>query len=374
MSPPFTDGQRVGLGAVYLVPAADGGITLRTASKALALRGRDVSSVFGHLVELLDSTRTWSDVESSMREKIGSESDAILAQLADLGVIEAVPSEKLPPQLVSLNRYLKRNGGTAETGDKVAQATVLVAGEGAGLPALALSVASLGVSSIVLTARTPIQVTHTAQSAHLLKATPGESMVSRAAQVVAEADLDTEIVEHHDFPQSVTEWQRLLDSVTVAGITYDSPVISAPWLDEFNRAALQEGVPWTSAALLGRSRVHVGPSIIPGETACWTCFCQRFRSNVGVVGRYDEFEEFVSRIHEYIDRGSSPTFADFLGPLEAFEILRLIDHENLLPGSVNRVMTFDTWDYNMESHDVMRLPRCPDCSPVHDMPSERLWG
>jgi bacteriocin biosynthesis cyclodehydratase domain-containing protein len=144
----------------------------------------------------------------------------------------------------------------------------------------------------------------------------------------------------------------------------DAPVVSLSWVEEFNKAALAAQIPWTSGALLQRSTVHIGPSVIPSQTACWKCFEFRFKSNLGSVTRYEEFQAYVEEMNSYLDHGNLPVITEFTGALVAFEALR----------TAGTLLTIDLWDMSMDTHAVLKLPRCPHCSSVSSVPQERVWS
>lgn len=85
------------LGEVYLVPAADGGLTMRTPRRSAVLRGRLVSEVFPRLLPLLDGTRDFEGVLTELASDGEFPNlEASLRQLLDMGVVEfAEPAAEL---------------------------------------------------------------------------------------------------------------------------------------------------------------------------------------------------------------------------------------------------------------------------------------
>lgn len=374
--------ERLKLAEVYLVPTSDGGLTMRSPRRSAVLRGKLVTEIFPRLLPLLDGTRTRAQV----LEELSAVSDApnlagALGRLIDLGVIDVVPHDATPEwperqsaRMSSQARFFAQYGGDATTMPKVARSRVLVAGEGPLVPAIALGLSSSGVARITVAARRPVSAADVAQSQHLREDDIGRPMGDAVRRLVDGGDMGTEVQELSGFPETMLDWQAHLTSHEVAALALDAPVVTVPWLDEFNKAALASATPWTSGALLQRATVHVGPSVIPGQTACWKCFEYRFKSNIGSVVRYEEFQAYVSDLAEYVDHGNLPSVSAFTGSLVALEAIRLIVSDQVYVQTAGSLLTIDLWEYRLDTHPVLKLPRCPHCSPVHFIPQERTWS
>lgn len=128
-------------------------------------------------------------------------------------------------------------------------------------------------------------------------------------------------------------------------------------LRELNEFAIEGETPLL-VATVDRTAGTVGPTIVPNETACYECYRSRLGANATDRERFDA----------YLSDGSIPETA----PLEAFE--RIIASFTTLAGlnyllsgtglTVGSQLTFDFFEWSIESNAVLKLPRCACCSPV----------
>lgn len=135
-----------------------------------------------------------------------------------------------------------------------------------------------------------------------------------------------------------------------------------PWraaATRVNELTLTTGTPATYAEVTGYD-VVVGPTVLPGETACYECF--RHHRNQSVRGA-DSLADF-----ERAAADSGAAVADRL-PFGAIAAGFLVtDAVNLLcyghGYAVGTVVTYDMSSLSTESNDVLRMPRCSACSDV----------
>jgi bacteriocin biosynthesis cyclodehydratase domain-containing protein len=125
-----------------------------------------------------------------------------------------------------------------------------------------------------------------------------------------------------------------------------------------DRACQQQGTQWTSVRRLG-TEVEVGPTVVPGQTACFRCYEQRRAGN---------------------DRGGRLTGnmpAAWFNLAVGAEWV-VLEGVKLLTGfgeatSVGRVLVFDPLGMTLAQHRVLRLPDCPRCHATADAPPEIHW-
>jgi len=106
---------------------------------------------------------------------------------------------------------------------------------------------------------------------------------------------------------------------------------------------------------------YVGPTVIPGETACFECFLARLNSNRpdGAMESRSENIEFsgqqVAAFH--------PSMASVLGDIAAIELTRF--YSRALPlFKVGSVMEVNLLAGRIDSRKVLRVPRCRACGPL----------
>lgn len=139
-------------------------------------------------------------------------------------------------------------------------------------------------------------------------------------------------------------------------------------LRDVNRACLDAGTTWTSARTIA-SRVEVGPTFVPGDTACFGCYEQRRVSN---EPGYAEGAERAERLAlAGLDTGRLAVEA--ADGILAVEVLKLV-------GAFSRPMTYgalfslDLGTLASGLHPVLKIPRCATCgAPARNRPTTSVW-
>jgi len=180
-----------------------------------------------------------------------------------------------------------------------------------------------------------------------------------AQAVIPKAHITYEIAVHVfgdlDLTMLKTVWQQhgiknTSTSASLALVITDDYL--HPGLEQFNRQAQQ---PWLLVKPVG-AKIWLGPLIIPGETACWSCLAQRLRLN-------KPLETFISqqkgsRIKIPADY-SSATLHMALS-MAATEVGHWIESEENHP-LLNTLLTVDAKTSERELHCVIRRPQCQAC-------------
>jgi bacteriocin biosynthesis cyclodehydratase domain-containing protein len=106
---------------------------------------------------------------------------------------------------------------------------------------------------------------------------------------------------------------------------------------------------------------HLGPFIVPGETACYQCLVSRqgshaSNSDIDTITDHEDFQsQQVCGFH--------PSMATILGELAAFEIMRF--YSDAIPGrKAGRLLEVDLLASRITERTVLKVPRCTACSPL----------
>jgi len=143
---------------------------------------------------------------------------------------------------------------------------------------------------------------------------------------------------------------------------------------EVHAACLAAGVKLTCAEFLSASMLALGPTVVPGHTACWTCYDRRQQGTQDLFPEQSAIREFLYNHPDVDPVGSKlPALAQTLAGLAAFETVRILTNV-YPPATCGSVLTLNCVDFILEHHPVLKLPRCPDCSPVRDQPPQRVWS
>ncbi|MCB1298644.1 MAG: TOMM precursor leader peptide-binding protein [Microthrixaceae bacterium] len=375
-----TTEARLRMAEVYLVPSADGALTLRAQRRSAVLKGRLVTEIFPLLIPLLDGTRTRTEIARELSSTVAEPAlFGAMDRLAEYGMIEEVDThfdawpdslrDRIPTQLRLWSQY----GADSASLSRITTSTVAVVGDGPLVPAAVLSLAASGLGSVLMIGRRQINEADVAQNALLRSEDVGSLYGDAARRLIAESGLMTNVAEA-EMPDTVLRWKSTLREVDAALVVTDLPVVFSSWLGDINLAMLDLGRPWTVATLLQRATAHVGPSVIPQQTPCWKCFELRFKSNLDSVDRYQEFEVFVQDRVEYANAGGLPSITSYVAGVATMEAIRLLMSDTVSVRTAGRLLTIDLWDYAMELHTVLKLPRCAHCSPTSLVPQERIWS
>lgn len=143
---------------------------------------------------------------------------------------------------------------------------------------------------------------------------------------------------------------------------------SVSLLRDVNRLCIDAERTWTSVRTIG-SRVEVGPTIVPGDTACFACYEQRRVSNDPA---YREGAERAERLAlEGLDTGRLAIEA--ADGIVAAEVLKIV-------GGFSRPMTYgalfslDLVTLESGLHPVLKIPRCAGCgAPARNRPTTSVW-
>lgn len=127
---------------------------------------------------------------------------------------------------------------------------------------------------------------------------------------------------------------------------------------QWNTLCLQRGshfLPVVLQDMVG----YVGPSVIPGETACFECFLSRMDSNR--TGDALAYASEMSAFAGQLVTGFHPSMASVLGDIAAIELTKFYSHALPL-WKVGVVMEVNLLAGRIDSRKVLRVPRCSACS------------
>jgi thiazole/oxazole-forming peptide maturase SagC family component len=129
-----------------------------------------------------------------------------------------------------------------------------------------------------------------------------------------------------------------------------------------NRVAQRTRTPWLNVAAAGFEAL-VGPTIYPGETACYMCYRMRVLScSENPESGYD-FESYLNRRKkdDSAHRANLVTGTAIAGQIAATEALKAVSRMSPL-ATRGRLLVFDLRDLSSTFHVVLRKPWCPACA------------
>ena len=283
----------------YRIAACDEGVTVRFGESALLFEGAAARSLLPELLPLLDGTRSVAALAERLGPPIRPAIEHVLALLGERGLLADGPSE---PAEGSRGRTVELLAATSAAQRDVAAATVSVLGDGPVAELVARLLHESGVNAVG-------------------RGSDGELVV------VAPGPDGTAL------------------------------------LDDWNAEALDRGVPWLPVVPFDGTVAGVGPLVVPGETACHTCY--RLRRTVDGLAP----GERTLRAHHL----SSPATDAMLAGIAAAAAVRWLATGDT--SAVGALLAVELEPHvAVTRHPVYRVPRCPSCSPLAGRATLAPWA
>jgi bacteriocin biosynthesis cyclodehydratase domain-containing protein len=325
-----TTDRTTGEGTWRVVPGvraldADGDLLLRTGGRIVKVSSTAVVPLVRHLLQdalkgELDLTGA-DELAPEQRQRF----DAVLDKLAEAGLLDAT-DDGMPAEAGAVDGLWMRAGGEVERAEiarRLETDAVDVVGTGTLADRIASELATAG--------------------------------LRRARRVEDPADAD---------PDATTS--------VVIGQSEEDPLLAA-----WNERALAAGGPeWLAVVPMDGQHVTVGPWVFPNTSACWQCFRLRraaafldhevgagLASAVPVTPSGD-----VAAMH--------PTLSAMQATVVADVVLQHValrgGHGQAQPGGMT-TMEYGLTGLRTENHKVLRVPRCPQCSPAAGGGFPQVW-
>jgi bacteriocin biosynthesis cyclodehydratase domain-containing protein len=286
-----------------VVELGDDRIQLRGAEHAYTLRHAFLVDVFRAVAPLVDGTRTADELAAAA--PVGVEPTTVVfllkllqanGLLQEAGTVDAGELDAWAPQLRFLAHFVP---DAAAAQAALLSARVRVAGSGAVAAAVASTLGSVGVTAL-------------------------------------EPDDD-------GVPNELAEVDLLVACA-------DGPAYA--FFDGVNRACLESRTRWLHVCVNGTTG-FLGPTVLPGQTCCYTCFGLRMQAHA------PELEVYRA---QPADEGALAPLASALAAEAALEVARLLTA--FAPAAtVGRLVEVTATSPLRHAHDVLKAPRCPACGP-----------
>ena len=105
---------------------------------------------------------------------------------------------------------------------------------------------------------------------------------------------------------------------------------------------------------------QIGPTVVPGKTACLQCLDLRTMSNIDNLEAYETYRGFVkARERRYPE---VPAHVTAIAVFACHEVLRVVTGYDQAK-SYNGVLKVDLWNADVRRTRVLKFPSCTVCSP-----------
>lgn len=150
---------------------------------------------------------------------------------------------------------------------------------------------------------------------------------------------------------------EIVKGLDLAIVCMDSPDVSLYRL--MNEALLEGNIKWTSGTFDGIFGV-VGPSIIPHETCCYTCYEYRRKANTEqhIYSLFKNSRRIKGR--QPPERGCLSPFLKIISGYITIEALKFLTKFSK-PATLGALLLINLVTHRNEIHSILRLPSCPSC-------------
>jgi bacteriocin biosynthesis cyclodehydratase domain-containing protein len=317
--------------------------------RGVALKPVGGSDLLPRLLDLLDGSRS---VDSIVESLAGFDTGLVLSSLEslqELGLLEDASADPRSDDGRSPDRHNQRlllshlTSDVSTASEALAASNVVIVGSGAIAASLASMLAACGVGRV----QTP------APGEGAVDASPRETPpIARGASDVRSPLLDGAVTRRQ--PQRFGD---AIDGASLVLAALDHP--DPDLLDALNEACLDRSVPLLPIMLVGWEG-HLGPTCIPGQTACVRCASLRVKANLSHYQQYVLYEDTMRRSPGEHPFGRLPHFPEMLAGMAATEAVKLITR-CYPPSTHGRLVVTDLLLQRTDAHDVLRVPRCPAC-------------
>ena len=174
----------------------------------------------------------------------------------------------------------------------------------------------------------------------------------------------------HTTPTDEREWITTVqghDWVIAAQDSFEPEELTA-----LNQATLRLGVPWSLVCFDGYEG-WVGPTFVPKETACFNCFQKRLFA--GLAEPKHLFADPGIKVHRVPSPWSTGpeafAWVSLIASLFAFEITAAMNGRGF---TLNQLLIVHRLNLTFQRESLLRLPRCPDCSPRQNAPNVNVFA
>ena len=135
--------------------------------------------------------------------------------------------------------------------------------------------------------------------------------------------------------------------------------------------ALDKKVMWTMVTMDGVEGI-IGPTIVPHETACYTCYEMRLECNIDAYTEYLQYKKYLDEHPEtYAETIGIPPFADIIAGFLVSDVPIMLQTSGVTFG---RQVIINFPAQKIEVNNVLKLPRCPSCGKAaREKPSYQIY-
>lgn len=372
-----------------VIPLDDARVLLHSLTHSLEIKS-DTSGFIPRLLSLLDGRHSLDALMAELEDYDRDEVVTALEQLHESGLVEAAEAEADPAlsvdeyaryadQMVFFSHFIAAQPLNTQSPWpdiprravdyqlKLRQSRVLLFGLGRLGSQVTRLLTLSGVGQLVGLDDAPVSARDVHSDAWYSPAHLGQSRADVLAdQVKALNPWVTFTPLRQPLPETADAIAGMLDDVTLVIVCTDD--IHPDLFARVNEACLHTNTVWTSCRLSG-FEFTVGPTVIPFETPCYTCFEQRLASN---AANYEEHQIITDYQRHGRLHAETLTITPGIG-LVALEAVKAITYF-MEPATYAHLYALNLLTLESKLHPILKIPRCPACGrPTQTEPMVHFW-
>lgn len=307
-----------------IVELAEGAVLLRSDLASCRIDGDSARLLAAEVLPRLSDWTAFEDLARGLEGYDPQEVQALLDQLAGSSLL--LKSRTVPAAGGNGARFLGELGlDEGDAARRLAQFRIVIAGETRAAASLHQALAAFGFERLTL-----LQEQGEGEDSPALELT-------KAAIVSAAEEADLMVVAVDRAMLAARHWA--------------------------NQAALKTGCAALFVDVAALEAV-VGPTVLPGESGCYTCFRMRHLATSDTFVEVMAHERHLDALRNpRFERPAFPGLPEMAAGAAATEAVRLV-FAPLSPSLANAVLRIDPVTLSVERHEVLRQPDCPHCAGV----------
>lgn len=245
---------------------------------------------------------------------------------------------------------------------RLAEAKVAILGCGGLGSWIACGLACAGVGELTLIDDDRVELSNLNRQLLFGEADIGEPKVEAARRALLEHNSRVRVRAEQRSVRGVDDLRETVQRVDLLMAAADRPPFELPrWV---NRACLAAGTPYIAAGQF-LPLTKIGPTVLPGRTACLECDERRIRREFPL---YDELADF--RTANPGDAATIGAASGLAGSMLAMEAIHLLSGA-LQPASLGCALILDLRTMSLDREEIVADPACPACREARRGPGSQ---
>lgn len=325
-----------------------------------------VDPIVVNLLETLDGSRTVPEIHALFGSQMGYQPELInsaLDVLTEHGFLDeeadlTPPADFTGEEVARFDRQIRlfHELGAAEPYDcqrRLRESSVIVVGTGGTGSWIAFGLAAAGVGRLLLCDFDTVESSNLNRQVFFGPADVGRLKVDRLAERIREFSPQTEVEAHPlQLSESGEVFQLAQEGISMVMNCADQPApeLTAKWVSD---VCLPLGIPHTLGGAYAARNGLIGPTVLPGKTACWYCFGRELTTDLLPAGA-----RLVRK--RTCPGGSVAPLSAVVANIEAWDAVCILS-QCAPPPLAGRIGQLDFLTHEIQWRDLGRVSDCSGC-------------